>query len=82
MQLDISGLACWPHFSSELEYQKGADNGTADALSWVPISLEGAIVGVADRGDVRASEELEEHKCLSWGARVQAAKLAPVHIVD
>ena len=25
-------------FQFELEYQKGADNGTADALSWVPIS--------------------------------------------
>ena len=25
-------------FQFELEYQKGADNGAADALSWVPIS--------------------------------------------
>ena len=41
-------------FQFELEYQKGSDNGTADALSWVPVShswdtiqslLEGAIVG-------------------------------------
>ena len=45
-------------FQFELEYQKGADNGAADALSQVPIShswetirslLEGAIVGVADQ---------------------------------
>ena len=79
-------------FQFELEYQKGADNGTADALSWVSIShswetiqslLEGVIVGVANWGEVRANKELlEEHEHLSWEARVQAAKLAPMHIVD
>ena len=79
-------------FWFELEYQKGADNGAADALSPVPISHsretvqslpEGAIVGAADRGEVRVSEELlEEHEHLSQEARVQAAKLAPMHIVD
>ena len=40
-----------------LEYQKGSDNGAADALSWVPIChncemvhslMEGAIVGTVD----------------------------------
>ena len=61
-----------------------------DALSQVPIShsqqiiqslLEGAIVGVADR--VEAKEELlEEHEHLSQEARVQVAKLEPMHIVD
>ena len=76
----------------ELEYQKGTDNGAADALSWVPIShsqqtvqslLEGVIVGAADRGEAKANEELlEEHEHLSWEARVQAAKLEPMHIVD
>ena len=79
-------------FQFELEYQKGADNSAADALSQVPIShsqetiqslLERVIVGAADWGEVRASEEfLEEHKHLSQEARVQAAKLAPMHIVD
>ena len=79
-------------FQFELEYQKGADNGATDALSRVPIShswqtvqslLEGVIVGAADWGEVRASEELlEEHEHLSWEARVQAAKLASMHIVD
>ena len=74
-------------FQFELEYQKGADNGATDALSWVPIShsqetiqslLKGVIVEVADRGEVRVSEELlEEHEHLSWEARVQAAKFAP-----
>ena len=48
-------------FQFELEYQEGADNGAADALSWVPIShiwetiqslLEGVIVGAANRGEV------------------------------
>ena len=79
-------------FQFGLEYQKGADNGAADALSWVPIShsqqtvqslLEGAIVGVANQGEVRARKELlEEHEHLSQKARVQAVKLAPMHIVD
>ena len=79
-------------FQFELEYQKGTDNGAADALSLVPIShsqqtiqslLEGAIIGAADRGETEANEELlEEHEHLSREARVQAAKLEPMHIVD
>ena len=41
------------------------------------------IVGAADWGEVRMSEGLlEEHECLSWEARAQAVKLAPMHIVD
>ena len=85
----VSALAS---FRFELEYQKGADNGATDVLSQVPIShsqetvqslLEGAIVGTANQGEVRASEELlEEHEHLSQEARVQVAKLAPMHIVD
>ena len=79
-------------FHFELEYQKGINNGTADALSWVPIShnreiiqslLEGVNVGVPDRGEAKASEELlEEHERLSQEARVQVVKLEPMHIVD
>ena len=79
-------------FQFKLEYQKGADNGATDALSWVPIShswetiqslLEGVVVGAADWGEVRVSKEiLEEHECLSQEVRVQAVKLAPMHIVD
>ena len=79
-------------FQFELKYQKGADNGAADALSWVPIShskesvqslLEGVIVGVADRGEAKASEELlGECEQLSQEVRVQATKLAPMHIID
>ena len=54
-------------FEFTLEYQKGADNGTADALSWVPIHhnhnmvcslMEGAIVGAVDQSEVEANEEL------------------------
>ena len=88
--LDTTGhqwVAALALFQFELEYQKGANNSTSDALSQVPIShswesiqslLEGVIVGVADWGEVRASEELlEEHECLSQEVRVQAAKLAP-----
>ena len=79
-------------FQFELEYQKGTDNGAADALSQVPIShsqqtvqslLEEAILRAADRGEAKANEELlEEHECLSQEARVQAVKLEPMHIVD
>ena len=87
MPLDISGSVPWPHFSL-----KGANNGTTDALSWVPIShsqetvqslLEGVIVEAANWGKIRVSKELlKEHEHLSQEARVQAVKLAPMHIVD
>ena len=93
--LDATGhrwVSTLASFQFGLEYQKGANNGAVDALSQVPIShsqetiqslLEGAIVGAADRGEVRASEELlEEDEHLSWEARVQAAKLAPMHIAE
>ena len=93
--LDATGhrwVSTLASFQFKLEYQKGADNSAADALSQVPIShsrqtiqslLEGAIVGVANWDEVRASEELlEEHEHLSQEARVQVAKLAPMHIVD
>ena len=54
-------------FEFALEYQKGTDNGVADALSWVPIChnhemvcslVEGAIVGTVDQSEVEANEEL------------------------
>ena len=93
--LDVKGhqwVGTLASFQFKLEYQKGANNSTADVLSWVPISnswetvqslLEGVIVGVADQGEVRVSEELlEEHEHLSQGARVQAVKFASMHIVD
>ena len=79
-------------FQFELEYQKGTNNGTVDALSWVPIShswetvqslLEGVIVGAADWSEAKASEELlKEHEHLSQKARVQVKKLEPMHIID
>ena len=79
-------------FQFELEYQKGTDNGAVDALSWVPIShswqtvqslLEGVIIRAANRGEAKANKMLlEEHERLSWEARVQVAKLEPMHIVD
>ena len=93
--LDATGhrwVGALASFQFELEYQKDADNGAADALSRVPIShsqqtvqslLEGAITGAADRGEAKANEELlEEYEHLSWEARVQVAKLEPMHIVD
>ena len=79
-------------FEFTLEYQKGADNGVADALSQVPIHhdcktvqslLEGAIMGATDRGKAEASKELLcEHMHLENEVHVQAAKLAPMHVVD
>ena len=79
-------------FEFTLEYQKGADNRAADALSRVPICcncktvkslLEGALIGALGRGEAEAGEELLcEHVCLENEACVKAAKLAPMHIVD
>ena len=79
-------------FEFTLEYQKGAENGAANALSQAPIShdcltvrslLEGAIIGAADRSKAEANEALlHEHVHLVDEARVQAAKLAPMHVVS
>ena len=88
--LDATGhrwVSTLASFQFKLEYQKGADNSATDSLShsWETIQslLEGTIVGVADQGEVKASEELlEEHERLSQEARVQVVKLAPMHIVD
>ena len=45
--------------------------------------LESAIIGATDRGEAEASKELLcEHVCLENEAHVQAAKLAPMHVVD
>ena len=50
-------------YQFKLEYQKGTDNGAADALSRVPINhswqtvkslLEGATGGASDRGEAEA----------------------------
>ena len=93
--LDATGhrwVGALASFQFELEYQKGTDNGAADALSRVPIShsqqtvqslLEGVIIRAADRGEAKANEELlEEHERLGQEARVQAAKLELMHMVD
>ena len=93
--LDATGhrwVGALASFQFELEYQKGTNNGAADALSWVPIShsqqtiqflLEGVIVRAADRSKAEANKELlEEHEHLSQEARVQAAKLEPMYMVD
>ena len=79
-------------FEFTLKYQKGADNGAADALSHIPIChnhemvwslLEGAIMGAVDRGEAEANEELlGEHEHLGNKAHVQAARMAPMHILD
>ena len=76
--LDATGhrwVGALASFQFELEYQKGTDNGAADALSRVPINhswqtiqflLKGAIVGASDRGEAKANEGLlEEHEHLS-----------------
>ena len=45
--------------------------------------LEGVIIRAANRGEAEANEELlEKHECLGQEARVQVAKLEPMHIVD
>ena len=68
------------------------DNGAADALSQAPIShdrttvrslLEGTVIEAADWSEAEANEALLcEHVWLVYEAKVQAAKLAPMHVVN
>ena len=49
----------------------------------VRLLLEGTIIGAADQSEAEANEALLcEHVCLVDEARVQAAKLAPMHVVN
>ena len=79
-------------FEFSLEYQKGMDNGAADALSWVPVNhdcvtvqslLEGTVIVAMDQSEAEANEALLcKHVRLVDEVRVQAAKLAPMHVVN
>ena len=79
-------------FKFSLEYQKGTDNEAANTLSRVPVEhdctmvcslLKGAVIGVMDWGEAEANESLLcEHVHLVDEARIQTAKLAPMHVVD
>ena len=75
-------------FEFSLEYQKGADNGTADTLSQVPINHDhemawSLLIGAMDQSEAKANEELLcKHVCLENKACMHASKLAPMHIVD
>ena len=93
--LDATGhrwLGVLASFEFTLEYQKGADNGAADALSQVPIChnckmvkslLEGALIAAPGRGKAEAGEGLLcEHVCLENEAHIKVAKLASMHVVD
>ena len=45
--------------------------------------LEGGVIGAADQSEAEANEALLcEHVCLEDEARVQAANLAPMHVVN
>ena len=95
LNLDATGhhwVGALASFEFKLEYQKGSENGAADALSCVPIRhdhrtmkslMEGAVMGASSRCEAQASDALrKEHEWLGEEARLQAAKLAPVHMVD
>ena len=79
-------------FEFSLEYQKGADNGAANTLSQVPMKhdhttvwslLEGTMIGTTDWGEAEANKYLLcKHVGLVHEVRVQAAKLAPMYVVD
>ena len=95
LNLDATGH-CWvgalASFKFKLEYQKGLENGVADALSCIPIQhdhrtvkslMEGAVMGASSRCEAQASNALrKEHKRLGEEARLQATKLAPMHVMD
>ena len=82
------GVSVLASFELTLGYQKGADNGVADALSQVPIhhdqgTVQSLLEGTIDRGKTEASKELLcEHMCFENETCVQAANLVPMHIVD
>ena len=93
--LDATGhrwVGALASFEFELEYQKGSENRAADALSCVPIQhdhrtmkslMEGAVMGASSRCEAQASDALrKEHERLGEEARLQAMKLAPMHMVD
>ena len=72
-------LAC---YEFTLEYQKGADNRAADALSRVPICHDCEIVRSLLEAEAEPGKELLcEHVHLENEAHIQAAKLAPMHVV-
>ena len=93
--LDATGL-CWvgalASFEFKLEYQKGLENGAADALSCIPIRhdhrtvkslMEGTVMGASSRCEAQASDALrKEHERLGEEACLEAVKLAPMHMVD
>ena len=79
-------------FEYKLEYQKGSENGVADALSHIPIQhdhrtmkslMEGAVMGTSSRCEAQASDALrKEHERLGEEAHLQVVKLAPMSVVD
>ena len=79
-------------FEFTLEYQKGVENGAANALSQAPIShdhmtarslLEVTVIGAADCSEADANKALLcKHVHLVDEAREQAARLAPMHVVN
>ena len=75
-------------FEFALESQNGADNGMANALSQVPINhdhetVQSLMKGTMDQNEAEANEKLLcEHVHLENEVHVQAAKLAPMHVVD
>ena len=95
LNLDAMGH-CWvgalASFEFELEYQKGSENGVANALSCIPIRhdhrtmkslMKGAVMDASSRCKAQASDALrKDHEWLGEEVRLQAAKLAPMHMVD
>ena len=95
LNLDATGhrwVGALASFKFKLEYQKGSENGAADALSCVPIQhdhktvkslMEGAVMGALSRCEAQVSDALrKEHEWLGEEACLQAVQLAPMHIVD
>ena len=95
--LDATGhrwVGALTSFEFTLEYQKGADNGVADALSHVPICHNhetvqsspcwgSTIIEAVDHREAEVSEELlSKHEHLGNEVQVQAARMVPMHIVD
>ena len=93
--LDMTGhrwVGALASYDFTVEYQKGSENGAADALSRVPVCqncemvwllLEGPTTGTADRGEALVSASLWlECECLSMEARACTLRMKTINVTD
>ena len=85
--LDTTGhhwVGALTSYNFTLEYQKGSDNATADALSRVPVRYDRNTIQSLLEGVVTSTTQRErvEHDCLSDKSHAHTLKLAPMHVTN